>query len=438
MDARIVQWVLKRSWASCLMAFSLGSCSLEPGGGLMGALVGCCVAWTATNLLRLSTRNHALGYLPVSRRSLAVSFWMVAVVVLPAAYVAGLGTAMLVLAIAGFPDHWSWILLVKRGIYALGFAASCSTTFVFNRWSTERIIYTHGNGPLIAAVPSLAGIVITVSFAWLAAISTAQTGVLDVLALAAALALVGISYRHAEPAWFPRPASQTIEAQVLSFNGRPDRSPFPSSRHAACLQLFWLPFAKLGVFIWTSMFVVYCVVNLYLDGTVFAPRASDRLGMFVGMGLLMAFFMLSSLLPNMRSMRMLPLTRKQLAFIILSLPPSIYVPGVVLVVLGVFLFDWSLLMTIALSLTLPSVHLLVITAMLNLSYRSVVLIACLLLSTVLTTLLLVPVRELGILLLCIALPVEAFGYTYYLIGNSSNLYRGKNCWEEIIAMRQQQ
>ncbi len=438
MDARIVQWVLKRSWASCLMAFSLGLCSLKPNGGLLSALCGCSVAWTAINVLRLFARNRALGYLPVSRRSFAVSFWTAGVVVLPAAYIAGLGTTMLLLAIAGFPDHWSWVLLVKRGIYALGLAASCSMTFAFNRWSTERIIHTHGNGPLIAAVPSLSGIATTVSFAWFAAIATVQIGVVDVCTLATALALVGISYRHAESAWFPRPASQTIEAKVLSWKGKPDRSPFPSTQRAACLQSFWWPFAKLGVFIWTSMFVAYCAVSLYLDGTVFASRASDRLGLFIGMGLLMAFFMLPALLPNMRSMRMLPLTRKQLAIVVLSLPPSMYVPGAVLAVLGVFLFGWPPMMTIALTITLPSVHLLVITAMLNFSYRSVVLIACLLLSTVLASLLLVPVRELGILLLSIALPVEAFGYTYYLIGNSSNLYRGKNCWEEIIAMRQQQ
>lgn len=360
-----------------------------------------------------------------------------AVIVVPLAFVIGQVSFIVFAAtVETFPDI-SALLVVKRGVFAMGLAAACSVFLVLNNLLTVQGVSARVGKQLVVSIPTIVVFATSFAFAWQIVSTTNQTVGLDVIALFASSAFVWTSYRYSERAWFPRTASRLREEERIAKADKYRLEPLPSGRGTACLHVFWLRHAKLGAGACLTYLVVLGSCTLYLGGSVSTSLDPDYLAMFLGLWILMIAFLAPIFIPDVRSMRMIPLSRTQLALLQTSFPLSFSVSALAFVPVASYLFGFEQVMTLAVVAVLVGLHFLLTVVTLRWGYRT---------GRVLGAIMMLAVMVMGwesnlgsstLLVAAGFLALFAVGSTSFLIGNSSRIYQRIGAYEELRAVRKQ-
>jgi hypothetical protein len=414
------------------MAFLAGTAVYfeEP---LFGMFIAWSLLWNALDMIKRSSTNRVLTTLPIEQRNLATSFWTVAVIAIPLTFVAGEATYTTIQDTVGTSFEVSTILIVKRGVFAVGFTSSYSMFLAFNRQYFGETIRASMGRKLTLSIPSISAIAISLAFLWQMASTANPTRALDAVAALTVLGVACTSFRCAKYAWFPRSKARMQEPRPLTRSGKRDHTPSLSSRGAACLHVFWLRFAKLGAGLWLAYSAALGLCTLYLEGTIFASLDPDLLVVFIGVSILPATILVPSLLPDVRCVRMLPLSRVQQALLQVSLPLSFSVASLALAPAVAQVFGFPQLMTLAVLIALGAIHLVISVFMLRWGYRA---------GTVLTVFAMLAIvlassesnlNPWSLIAVAGLLTVASYAYTHFLVGASSKLYQRKSAMEEMLA-----
>jgi hypothetical protein len=419
------------------MAF-LAATLIDPSESLIGMFMTFAFLWVALDMIHRASRNRVLATLPVGHRNLVTSFWGLAVMGIPLTFVAGEVVKIVTKTTFGTPAEMTSVLMTKRGFFAIGFAAAYSIFLAYTRRFTVQGVSVPVHEQLVLTVPAIFPIGTCVVFAWHIVSSTNQTGARDSIAILAAIALAWISFHYAESAWFPRSQSTIQDARIRKRPNKDHETPFPAGRGAACFHAFWFRYGKIGTGLWLTYFVALCMCTFYLEGSVRATMNTDLLAIFIGATILPSTILMPIFLPNVRSLRMIPLSRFQQALLQVSFPLSFTIPAFAVLPVAALLFEFPQIAAIAALAGLAAVHVALTVVMLRWGYRPAMVLAGILMVTIMAVFPETSVVPAPVFTVAALLAVLAFGGTYYLIGNSSRIYQRKSPLEEIIAMRQQQ
>jgi hypothetical protein len=455
MDTRLLMWILRRAWFAYPLAF-VGACFFAQQ-NYPFVFVGFVLSFMGWSFQVVTERSNerALTVLPVARRRIAVSFWIAAVILLALTVAAGTTTNTFLSGffwdsdmvpyesrpfadtfVAGFfesPYDLTPALVAKYGLLAMGIAATFSLFCAF--WSANRArLEVSGCVTIITTIapPGVLALGVAATLAWLMALGA--PGLLGSFGLAVAFVLVLASNRVAEVAWLPMPPLQVPANKPSRSSHECRESAMPATPVGACYRVFWSRTGRLGFLFW---FVYLGLLSLLESGL--GDSDNDRLlaRSFAVMLIFAVPIVAPISLPNLRSFRMLPLSRAQQTFLILSFPLSMSASAVILVPIAAYLFGIGPSMAAALLTILAGMHMILTTAVLRWGYRVAATTAVIPMFVVVAGSMAVTITQSALFTAAFILAAVSAGYTYYLVGNSSRIYQRKSPMEEMMAMRQQ-
>jgi hypothetical protein len=434
-------WTVDQAKLGFAMAFLLGACAnfYEL---LLGVFIVWCFLFQAHEMISRASTSRVIVALPLSRHELATNFWAVAIVAVPFTFAAGHLTYIALKANVGTPSEFSTALMVKRGLFVMGSMASFSMMQAFYSWHSGEAGPISVRKQSVYLIPAVLMVAISIAFAWQVFSTGRQFVMQDTVPVVAAFVLSWTSFHYANLVWCSRIKSRVWQLSKLAVLRGSDTAACPSNRTAACFKIFWSRYARIGGGLW-GMLVGLIASVAYLEGSSISSLDPEILTVFLCLSIVPIAFLAPISIPNIRSFRMLPLSRKRLTLLLLSFPFSFSVPAVVLAPTLLHLIGFAHPMNLSVILLMAAVHLVLAIAALRWGYRVGMFAAAISMFIVpiifLATTLWDSFTSTGaIVLTALLFMVASVVSTYYLIGNSSRVYQRKSPLEEIIAMRQQQ
>jgi hypothetical protein len=330
----VVFWTVFYGWA-CSVALSEFVEFISP------VAVGVGAGFFALYSNQIKRHAPVLNVLPISQRTVARGFWWIFVVAVPSSIFL-LEGAVLMFRGEGPAIHGMLPEFFERWMAAFGMTASWSILFgLGSRLSV-------GKAPLRLHVAALAVLLIAcgLSTTWVPRI--AEQPLEGNLVLAVSILMVSYSYRRAEDAWGPRKfvvQHQRDRQNVESFHGVMNAGKRPGP--AGLLSVYHRP-ALVGAACGVGIFAVAsAVISMDRDGlnrNEFADGAPLAISL-ICFGVVVAS---PYWLPNMRSLRLLPLSRARLTGYVLAYALTAFLGAPILVIVGSLVLGWNPIATIAL------------------------------------------------------------------------------------------
>lgn len=332
----VVFWAVLYGWAMTGFALELFSV-----GFISPVAVAAGAGFFALYSLQMKRYAPVLNVLPISQRTIARGFWWIFVVAVPSSIFVLEASARSF----GYGDA-AWFGLspefFERWIAALGMTASWSILFGL----ALRVNDVKSPRYLPIALLVVLTVACGLSTTWVPRV--AESPVEGNIVLAVSVLMVGYSYLRAADAWSPRQfvAQHQRDRQYLdSFHGF--TSAGGGQDPAGTLRVYCRP-AIVGVACGVGLFVISsAVIAMDKDGF---NRNELADGAPLAIPLICLGVVMSSpfWLPNMRSLRLLPLSRARLTGYVLAYALSAFVGAPILVLLGDLFFGWHAVTTIAL------------------------------------------------------------------------------------------
>ncbi|MCC6698756.1 MAG: hypothetical protein IT365_24240 [Candidatus Hydrogenedentes bacterium] len=275
-----------------------------------------------------------LNTLPVSQRAIALGFWSYFVVCIPTPF-----ALLEILAYLQAREDVAWYNLptpiLEAWITALGMAATWSV------FSGMAIRVNDSKAPVRLGIATLATLALACALSTTYVPSIEDDPLEGNIVLAVSIIMIGYSYVRAEDAWGPR---QFVAQQKQS------RQYLEISRERARMSGASRPSGFFGVYQRPAIVGVACGIGLLAISS--AVIAIDRGGVgkhefaegapiaitLVCIGLIAS---LPYWMPNMRSLRILPLSRARLTCYVLGYALSAFLGAPILVGVGHYLFGWN-------------------------------------------------------------------------------------------------
>lgn len=438
MDTRFLFWFARKAWLAFAIAFFAGTSAIGERASTSSSLFAIVCAFILLPIFVLTSAYRALYMLPVARRRVANCLWLLSTMMVPLLFITGQVSGYVIASKGGLSISTTPLILVKHAVLAFGVVASFSLVGTMERLTRAKTARSSTGVQTALVLGCLLLLAIPCAMAWLLTSSLAETTLAEAIGLVASPVFFVLSYFAAESTWLPRQAKPMRRANRPRGSATEELTSASTGKATALVRHFWSSFVVFGAIPWAFALFAQIVLRMVEESPKPDPTTTDEAQVFAltVVALLMSTMVLAFSIPNMRTMRMLPVSRVRLACLLLSMPVAMYVFTLVVVPIGVVVFGWPPTPTAILLTFLLSVHLLLLNVLLARGYKAGVAIAMLAMPIFFIASIVTDLGPTDLLVPAMLLAFLAFGSTFYLIGNSSKIYQRKSPLEEIIAMRQ--